>query len=197
MGKRGPKAAIVKREANGRRSRKPVDVTKHLNDQLDADEREALRTGVEARSRLYGLNPAQLRDTDAGTFVGRLRIAGHITMQQCEAAIEYCRVYEEMQQAIGGPKPSGAVNLNATRGMPGAENVDRAVKACEAWENALLALQARQDQIRGHGALIAALDSCVIRDGQHMHMVEWLRIGLDTLAEHFKIGDKHKASKAA
>lgn len=197
MGKRGPKPQGGKREANGRLSRKPVDVTKHLNDQLDADEREALRTGVEARHRLHGIAPGQLRDTDAGSFVGRLRITGEITMQQCEAAKEYCRVYEEMQAAVGGPRPSGAVDLNATRGLPGPENVSRSIEAREAWNNATKAVQDRQDEIRGGGALIAALDYCVLRDEEHPHMVGWLREGLNALARHFRIGDKRKADREA
>lgn len=192
MGRRGPKAANVKREPNGRKSRNPIDVTKQLNDQLEAEEREALRTGVEARHRRYGINPGQLRDTDAGSFVGRLRITGEITMQQCEAAMEYCRVYEEMQAAVGGPKPSGAVNLNATKGMPSPENVQKSREAMEAWDKARKAVQARQDELRGGGALYAALDYCVIRDGEHPHMVGWLREGLNALARHFKIGDKRK-----
>lgn len=175
-------------------SRKPIDITTQLNDRLEADERDALRTGVEARHRLYGINPGQLRDTDAGSFVGRLRITGEISMQQCEAAKEYLRIYEDMQMAVGGPKPSGAVDLNATKGMPGAENVDRSIKAREDWGAALKALQDRQDELRGGASLIAALDHCVLRDGEFPHMVGWLREGLNALARHFKIGDKRKAA---
>lgn len=194
MGKRGPKPQQGKREANGRMSRKPIDLTTQLNDRLEADERDALRTGVEARHRLYGINPGQLRDTDAGSFVGRLRITGEISMQQCEAAKEYLRIYEDMQMAVGGPKPSGAIDLNATKGMPGAENVERTIKARADWEAALKALQDRQNELRGGASLIAALDHCVLRDGEFPHMVGWLREGLNALARHFKIGDKRKAA---
>lgn len=197
MGRRGPKPQQGKREANGRMSRKPIDITTQLNDRLEADERDALRTGVEARHRLYGINPGQLRDTDAGSFVGRLRITGEISMQQCEAAKEYLRIYEDMQSAIGGPKPSGAVNLNATKGMPGVENVERTKKARADWESARKALQDRQDELRGGASLIAALDYCVLRDGEFPHMIGWLREGLNALARHFKIGDKHKLAKDA
>lgn len=192
MGKRGPRPASGKREANGRKSRRPVDITTRLNTHLEAAERETLRTGVEARHRLYDIPPQHLRDTDAGTAVGRLRLAGEITMQQCQAAIAYCEVYEAMQAAIGGPRSPGAVNLNATKGMPGAENVNKSIQARQAWEDALKAVQARQNAIRGGGALIASLDYCVLRDGDHPHMLGWLREALDALAEHFKIGDKRK-----
>jgi hypothetical protein len=196
MGRRGPKKKTdVMREPNGRASRKPSDVTKQLNGDLEADEREALRVGVEARHRLFKLNPAHLRDTDAGTFVGRQRLAGELTMQQGEAAIRYSEVYHEMQMTLGGPKSAGALNPNATHGMPGAENVDRTIKAMEAWRAAQDAVQRRQNQLRGHGALYAALDFCVIRDAECPHLIEWLRIALDTLAVHFQIGDRR--AKAA
>lgn len=194
MGKRGPKAKPGKREANGRLSRKPADVMQHFNDKLGADEREVLRTGVEARMRVHGVNVASLRDTDAGTFVGRLRISGEISDQQCEAAHQYCAIYERMQAAVGGPKPSGAVNLNATKGMPGPENTAQAIKARDDWGNALKAVQDRQNELRMGAALIATLDYCVLRDEPQMHMVGWLREGLNALARHFKLGDRRKAA---
>lgn len=202
MGKRGPKKQQgIAREANGRPSRKAIDVTKRLNGDLDADEREALRVGVEGRHRhyhkQYGISPEQLRDTDVGTFVGRLRLAKLITLQQCEAAIRFSEVYHDMQATLGGPKPAGAVNLNATHGMPIPENVDRSMKARQDWKAALDAIQSRQDRLRGQGALYAALNLCVLRDAECPHLLDWLRIGLDTLAVHFKIGDKYAPKKAA
>lgn len=205
MGKRGPQPKQTKREPNGRASRKPDDVTKQLNGALEAEERETLRVGVEARHRqrlavegkILSLNPSQLRDTDAGSFVGRLRLGDLITMQQCEAAIRYAQVFHDMQATLGGPKPAGAVNLNATHGMPVPENVNRSIQAREEWQAALAAIQVKQNQIGGHGALYAALDYCVIRDANCPHMIEWLRIALDTLARHFKIGDKYHPAKAA
>lgn len=192
MGRRGAKAKQGTREPNGRLSRKPIDVTTRLNGTLDTEERETLRIGVEARHRLHGLNPNQLRDTDAGSFVGRLRLGDLITMQQCEAAIQYAKVYHEMQMTMGGPKPSGAINLNATHGMPGAENVNRSIQAMDAWRSALAAVQVKQNQMGGTSNLYAALDYCIIRDANCPHMIDWLRIALDTLANHFRIGDKHK-----
>jgi hypothetical protein len=188
MGRRGPKAKQGAREPNGRLSRKPADVTTQLNGNLEAEEREALRIGVEARQRLYskpyGIQPGQLRDTDAGSFVGRLRIAGHISMQQCEAAIRFAEVHHGMTLAISGPKPSGALNPNASHGMPGAENVARSVKALADWRSMLNAIQARQNKLRGQGALYAALDICITRDadartssaGSALRSIRWRSI---------------------
>ncbi len=194
MGRRGPKPKDGKRMANGRLSRKPADVTKMLNGQREAEERETLRTGVEARHRIYGVEPKDLLDPDAGSFVGRLRLTGEISRVQCDAADEYRRVYEAMQHAVAGPKPSGAVDLNATKGLPSPENVEKSFQAVLAWRRATKALQARQDELHGGGSLIAALDYCVLRDEPHHHMVGWLREGLNALARHFQLVGNSKAA---
>ena len=194
MARRGPKPAAGQREANGRLSRKKVDVAGRLNGRLDKEERETLRIGAEARYRLHGLPPEMCRDQRAGSFVGRLAMSGEISAQQYEAAKMYGEVYHAMQLAVGGPKPSGAVNLNATKGLPGPENVDRARKALADWRASLEAVQERQNEVRSGGALIAALDYCVLRDETHPHMVGWLRDALNALARHYRIGDKFKAA---
>lgn len=194
MGRRGPKPQAGKREANGRLSRLHPDVKKRLAEISDKAERETLKTGIAARQRIHGVASKDLMDAAAGSFVGRLRISGELSDQQFEAAEEYLRIYSDMQAAIGGPKASGAVDLNATKGMPGPENVERAIKARADYEAALKALQERQNEIGGNGALIAALGYCVLEDGEHHHMVGWLREGLNALARHFKIGDRRKAA---
>lgn len=194
MGRRGPAPKAGNRLPNGRLSRKKVDIMDRLIGQHDKEERETMRPGIEARARHYGFDPQAAKDQMAGTFVGRLCMSGEISAQQHEAAILYGEAYHAMQVAVAGPKPSGAVNLNATKGLPGPENVQKSVQAMTAWHEATKALQERQDELRGQGSLIAALDYCVLRDGEHMHMLGWLREGLNALARHFKVGDKRKAA---
>lgn len=194
MGKRGPKPQIGNREASGRLSRKKTDIMKRLIGEHDKEERETLRTGIEARNRHYGMDAKTAKDQMAGTFVGRLAMSGEISAQQYEAATRYSEVYYGMQVAVGGPKPSGAVNLNATKGLPGPENVERSQKAMQDWRSAEKAIQDRQNELRGQGAIYAALDYCVIRDEEQLHMLGWLREGLNALARHFQIGDKRKAA---
>ncbi|GEM_PF-2000829 len=194
MGKRGPKPKSGNREANGRLSRKKPDIMKRLVGEHDKEEREAMRTGIEARHKHYGYDAKTAKDQRAGSFIGRLAMSGEITAQQHEAALRYLEVYTEMQIAVGGPKPSGAVNLNATKGLPGPENVERSTKALAGWRAAEKAVQERQNELRGQGAIYAALDYCVIRDQEQIHMLGWLREGLNALARHFRIGDKRKAA---
>lgn len=189
MGKRGPQSQAGKREKNGRLSRKPVDIMAKLNRKLDKDKREAMRPAVEARVRQFGYDPQTALDQMAGSFVGRLCMAEKITAQQHEAARMYLHDYRAMTFAVSGPQQSGAVNMDAKRGL-GVENVDATVKAMAAWDAVIKAVQARQNELRGTGALIAALDHCVLRDGDFPHMLDWLRQGLDALAAHYQIGDR-------
>lgn len=192
MGKRGPKLQQGARAASGRLSRKKPDIMDRLIRRHNKEERETLRPGIEARNRHYGYDAKAAKDQLAGSFVGRLRMGGEISEQQLQAAQRYFEIYHEMQIAVGGPKPSGAVNINATKGAPGPENVERSVKALKEWRAAIEAVQERQNQVRGGGALVAALDYCVLRDGEHIHMLGWLREALNALARHFQIGDKRK-----
>jgi len=195
MGKRGPKPSTGNREKNGRLSRRKPDITTRLNGSLDQDEREALRTGVEARHRLHGIKPELCRDTKAGSFVGRLAMSGEITSQQYEAAKVYLEHYQDMAIAVASPKQPGAVNLNATRGAAiGHENVARSQMAMANWRAATAALQDRQNELRGAGALIAALQYCVIEDREFHHLTGWLREGLNALARHYRIGERAKVA---
>jgi hypothetical protein len=196
MGKRGPRRQDGKRETNGRLSRRAADIMKKLATNLDFEEREALRPGVEARHRLFGIPPADCRDQMGGSFVGRLALAGELTDRQYEAAKAYLESYLAMAAAAGSPRQPGAVNLNATKGLPGPENVERSRRAMQEWEAATKAVQTRQNEIRRLGALIAALRSCVIEDQQLPHMVPWLIYGLDALADHYRIGDRRKDAAA-
>ncbi|WP_152662436.1 hypothetical protein [Devosia soli] len=195
MGKRGPKAQYGTRETNGRLSRKKNDVTKRLTGQLDQDEREMLRTGVEARNKMHGLKPEDCRDVRAGSFVGRLAMTGEITPQQYEAAKVYLEQYHEMAIAVRSPRQPGAIDLNATKGGSGDyENVPKNVAALSAWRAATAAIQDRQNQLKGSGALYAALQYCVLEDQELHHLIGWLREGLNALARHYRIGDKMKAA---
>lgn len=194
MGKRGPKPKAGNREPSGRLSRKKPDIMKRLVSEHDKEERETMRTGIEARHRHFGFDAKTAKDQKAGSFVGRLAMTGEITAQQHEAAVRYLELYQGMQFAVGGPKQAGAMNPNATKGLPGPENVERSIKALADWRAAEKVVQERQNELRGQGAIYAALDYCVVRDEAQMHMLGWLREGLNALARHFRIGDKRKAA---
>lgn len=193
MGKRGPAKRNGNREANGRLSRKPEDLMKRVNGALETDERETLRPGVEARMRLHGVQPEVSRDQRVGTFAGRLCMGGEINARQYEAAQMYLEDHRNNLMAIRAPREPSGVDLNRVQGGgTGTENVEFYRRATTRWRDALKAVQDRQNELRGGGALIAALDTILVRDAECHHMVGWLREGLNALARHYGIGDKAK-----
>lgn len=195
MGKRGPAKRNGAREASGRLSRKPEDLMKRVNGALEADERETLRPGVEARVRLHGLAPEVSRDQRAGSFAGRLCMSDEITTTQYQAAMTYLEDHRNNLMAIRAPRDPSGVDLNRVQGGSGdAENVEFYRRATTRWREALSAVQERQNELRGGGALIAALDTCLVRDAECHHMVGWLREGLNALAKHYGIGERSRAA---
>lgn len=181
--------------ANGRLSRKPADVTKRLAGVLDADERETLRPGVEARIRLHGLAPEVSRDQRAGSFVGRLCMSGEISVVQYEAAMAFLEDHRNNLIAIHAPRDPSGVDLNRVQGGTAkAENVEFYRRATARWRAAVDAVQERQNELRGQGAIYAALDTCITRDAECHHLVGWLREGLNALVRHYGLVDKAKAA---
>lgn len=195
MGRRGPKPKEGKRMANGRLSRKPADVTKRLAGALDADEREILRPAVEARVRLHGLAPEVSRDQRAGSFVGRLCMGGEISVAQHDAALTFVEDHRNNLIAIQAPREPSGVDLNRVQGgSPGAENVEFYRRATARWRAAVGAVQERQNELRGAGALYAAIETCVLKDIEAHHMIGWMREGLNALVRHYGLVDKARAA---
>lgn len=195
MGKRGPAKRNGNRESNGRLSRKPADLMTRVNGALEVDERETLRPGVEARMRLHGLEPEVSRDQRAGSFIGRLCMGGEIDTRQYEAAQMYLEDHRNNLMAIRAPRDPSGVDLNRVHGgSVDGENVEFYRRATTRWRDALKAVQERQNELRGGGALIAALDTCLVRDAECHHMVGWLREGLNALARHYGVGENARAA---
>jgi hypothetical protein len=181
--------------ANGRLSRKPADVTQRLAGKLDQDERDALRPGIEARVRLHGVKPEVSRDQKAGSFIGRLCMGGEVSVAQYDAAMTFLEDHRNNAIAIQAPRDPSGVDLNRVQGGSAeAENVEFYRRATTRWRNAVSAVQGRQNELRGGGALYAALETCILKDGECHHMVGWLREGLNALVRHYGLVDKAKAA---
>lgn len=195
MGKRGPKLKDGKRMANGRLSRKPADVMKRMANALDADERETLRPGIEARIRMHGVRPEDSRDQRAGSFVGRLCMGGEVSVAQYDAALTFVEDHRNNLIAIHAPREPSGVDLNRVQGgSAGAENVEFYRRATTRWRDAVGAVQERQNELRGAGALYAAIETCVLQDVEAHHMIGWLREGLNALVRHYGLVDKARAA---
>lgn len=195
MGRRGPKAKTGKREASGRLSRRKDDIMERVGGAAEREEREMLRPGIEARVRVHNVAPEVSRDQRAGCFVGRLCMGGEITQRQYEAAMAFLEDQRNNAMAIRAPRDPSGVDLNRVHGNSLAEeNVDFVVRSMKRWRDAQSVIQDRQNELRGQGAIYAALYACVIRDVEAHHMVGWLREGLNALAKHYGVGDKRQAA---
>lgn len=186
MGKGRKRTKDVKREPNGKISRRKKDVMDRYVRDMDQAEREAVRPGIEARIR-HGVLPEHSRDTKAGSFVGRLCLGREISPAQYEAALQFLADWQDNAAAVGMPHSASAVDLNRIHGKSGGENVNRSIEAMQRWRGAVDAVQQRQNELRGHGALYAALEVCVLRDVDAYHMLGWLREGLNALSRHYRI----------
>ncbi len=181
--------------ANGRLSRKPADVMNRLAASLDQDERETLRPGIEARVRLHGIAPEVSRDQRAGSFVGRLCMSGEISAVQYEASLTFLEDHRNNLMAIRAPRDPSGVDLNRVQGgSVDEENVEFYRRSTTRWRSAVDAVQVRQNEVGGAGALYAALQTCILQDLECHHMTGWLREGLNALARHYGLGDKARAA---
>lgn len=183
-----------KREPNGRLSRKQADVTERFARELDQAERDTIRPGLDARVNLFGVRPEDSRSQMAGCFVGRLCLAREISTAQYEAAMTFLEDHRNNAIAIRAPREPSGVDLNRVQGGTGErESVSFYRRATSRWRAAVCAVQDRQNQLRGQGALYAALEYCVLRDVDAYHMLGWLREGLNALARHYA-GDNARAA---
>lgn len=168
---------------------------KRLGDAISKDEREVLRPGIEARIRLHGMAPEQSRDQKAGSYIGRLCISGEITVTQYDAAQTFIDDHRNNLIAIQAPRDPSGVDLNRVQGGSArAEDVDFYRRSTTRWRAAINAVQNRQNELRGAGAIYAAMETCIIRDAECHHLVGWLREGLNALVRHYGLGEKTKAA---
>lgn len=186
MGKRGKPPKNVKREPNGRASRKPKDVMDQFLSDMSKEDRDTQGTALAARHRVFGVDPRHSRDQKAGSAIGRYCLQGEISQAQYDAAMQFMESYQRHLRAIDAPPQPGAVDLNATRGRPVfLENPAQLAKWRADHKAAMDAIQAKQNEIRLMGNLYGALYSVVIRDMMLEHMLGDLRTGLNALVRHY------------
>jgi hypothetical protein len=199
-GRRGPKRKQGKREPNGKLSRRLEDQAVRalgINSQRDLAQRETLALGVAARARVHDVKLETAVDQMAGSFVGRLRMDSKLTAPQYHAAEMFAAEQANCYRAIGGPRPPGAIDLNATRGGANApENVEWVQEARQRYAASVEAVQAKQNELHLHGHLIGALQYLVVQDIALTHLVADLLIALDTLAVHYGLVKPEKPKKA-
>ncbi len=183
MGKKKPN---LKREPNGRSSRRKADVMSDFVRTLEADTRDTLAPALTVRNRMFGVLPHQTRDQKAGSAIGRYCLQGSITTEQYDAATMFLESHTRNLLAIDAPRQPGAVDLNATHGRPViAENADQLRKWRSEYQAALAAIQVKQNEIRLMGNLYGALYAVVIRDVMLEHLLGDTRTALNALVRHY------------
>ena len=118
-----------------------------------------------------------------------------LSQRQYEAAMAFLEDHRNNAIAIRAPRDPSGVDLNRVHGNSLAEeNVEFYKRATRRWRSACEAIQERQNELRGQGAIYAALYTCVVQDVEAHHMVGWLREGLNALAKFYGIGEKRRAA---
>ncbi len=186
MGRRGTRPKTVKREPNGRASRRKKDVMEQFLEDLSKEDRDTQGPALAARHRIFGVDPIHSRDQKAGSAIGRYCLQGLVTDQQYDAGLLFLESMNRHLRAIDAPPQPGAVDLNATRGRPVfVENPDQLRKWRQEHKAALEAVQAKQNEIRLMGNLYGALYTVLVRDVQLESLLGDLRTGLNALVRHY------------
>ena len=166
------------REPSGRLSRRIAAV----EGRREETAREARKTAVDARMRLFGV-PEELAHTDlASSVVGRLRISREINEDQYQAAMKACRVKNDKDRALG------LTQANAAKFMGASDNYEDWYRIrLQAWDDLKRAVREANAQESNRGAnLFAALDHIVFQDREMLHMLGDLRLCLNALNRHFR-----------
>jgi len=187
-----------KREPNGRLSRTQDGIAKRLGDQfrdMELTERETIAPGIEARQRVHGLPLEQASQPMASCFVGRLCMGRELSRPQYEAAMLYIEDCANNARAVHAPRQPGAVDLNATKGGSGDyENVAKTLRSRARYNDATKAVQSAQNEIRGNGALFAALYEIVQMDRECWHLVADCRLALNALAKFYGLVNSERVA---
>ena len=171
-------AAAGDREPSGRLSRRIAAV----EGRREETAREARKTAVDARMRLFGV-PEELAHTDlASSVVGRLRISREINEDQYQAAMKACRAKNDKDRALG------LTQANAAKFMGASDNYEDWYRIrLQAWDDLKRAVREANAQESNRGAnLFAALDHIVFQDREMLHMLGDLRLCLNALNRHFR-----------
>jgi hypothetical protein len=189
MARRGGKKrkAGIKREANGRASRRLDDVKRSQKLSDEMSEAEAKSVALEARMRHTGLKLELLDLQDAGrpnagTVHGVLLLRGDITKDQYTAAEWYIGRRCEYFRCQQIPDPDVPRFLGSGHGDE--DKYESWVVATKAmWSDVLDCIQDASTQSRS--PLKSALDTLLARQVMVEHQVGDLRLGLNAITRRF------------
>lgn len=166
------------REGNGRINRSWL---------VTQTERAAMDTAVSARQRLFGLDENQAKQGEGGSVIGRLVLNKVLRRDQYDAAKRFLEVRNAYQRSIGAVPDFS----QPREGGPPSDEPERAweafcINARRSHDSMLRVLRDLMAQERSP-AVMAALDTIVVKDAHVENLVGPLRIALNALGRHFGI----------
>lgn len=175
MAKGRPRKAGVKRTKSGAISRAAGAYTDNS-------------AAIALRMTVFGLTEKEARDQKAGTYVGRLCLAGlrnstdGVSEAQYDAATAYLEAYANYKRAVKSPDALASGNGGAS-GAEGPGYEQWCQRAVSKWEGIKQAVYSEQE-IHSHANMWAALDYIVGRDQHLPHMIGDLRLALNAIGHH-------------
>lgn len=187
----GPKPHNAPRTPSGQKSRSKA-AREWITTQT---ERAAMEPALSARQRLFGLSEADAREGKAGSVVGRLVLNKVLRQDQYDAAVEYLKVRNAYQRAVGAvpdftqpPEPGRP---------PAVDKYGRILTPEEAWQEfSERAKKWHASMMKVVAAVMvaerspdpsAALDAFLVRDRHDPRLLGALRVSLNALGRHFGI----------
>ncbi len=156
-------------------------------------EKEARSVVIDARQRIFGMTEDQAKSDLAGTLLGRLYMAKHITKQQFEAGERYAHDVWRYSVTVLGVTPTvQAQNMLKVKGHQGDDDdtaqrrIDRITAAWVATET-VLGTCPIGSKATLRSVCVTEEDAC---GDMPMSQMALLRRGLASLARHYGIGDK-------
>lgn len=156
--------------------------------------------GIALRMRVFGLTEKEARDQKAGTYIGRLCLAGirnstdGISQPQYDAATAYLEARQNFKRAVKSPDALASGNGGGS-GLEGPGYDQWCQRAVAKWEGIKQAIYAEQE-IHTGANMWAAVNYLLDRDEQMPHMIGDLRLALNAIGHHLGIILKPKMMAA-
>jgi hypothetical protein len=177
----GRKRKPGKREPNGKPSRRKAD----KQAMRTLEEQGTMQVARDARRRVHGVSVSDTGTDLAGSVVGRLYLAGGLTVEQISAANILRDVYASFQRAVDSPRPPRAVAIGEASGpSPRDVSEEAAYQAKSQWK-AIERLLGKVNAVHRGSTIYAACYYVVLSDLDLPHLFPDMRIGLDAIAASY------------
>lgn len=168
-------------QAQKRRGRKRKDTLRYPSGQPHKETADqVMSVATEARMRVHGFSKETSKQQFAGTFVGRLHLAGDLTRAQLDACDYYQQTTLAYRTALKAP---GKLTTGRSANLDESEYEKQCRQAIERFDAMALILR-EVDRIHGINSL-GILEPAVIRDQNMPWAIGDLRTALNAIHKRF------------